>query len=114
MKVVRPCPAAPRSTSITPRMSSMLCGCSIVFPPLHSRPMTRSLLLLCALAVSGCDARQASPPHLATAASSSFDEWADTFTKEWTRTSPQLATRTQYFTGDEQDALDRQLSMVGE
>jgi uncharacterized protein (DUF885 family) len=76
--------------------------------------MKRALLLLFALAVSGCDARKASPPNLATAASSSFDEWADTFTKEWTRTSPQLATRTQYFTGDEQDALDRQLSMVGE
>ena len=30
------------------------------------------------------------------------------------RNSPQLATRTQYFSGDEQDALDRQLALVGE
>ena len=44
----------------------------------------------------------------------SFDEWADAFTLEWTRNSPQLATRTQYFAGDEQDALDGQLSLVGE
>lgn len=76
--------------------------------------MKRSLLLLLALAVTGCEARQVSPANLSTASSPSFDEWADTFTKEWTRTSPQLATRTQYFTGDERDALDRQLSMVGE
>ena len=76
--------------------------------------MRRSLLLLLALAVSGCDAGPESRANLATASSPSFDEWADTFTREWGRTSPQLATRTQYFTGDEQDALDRQLSMVGE
>jgi uncharacterized protein (DUF885 family) len=76
--------------------------------------MKRSLLLLFALVVSACDARQVSPANLATASSQSFDEWTDTLTKEWARSSPQLATRTQYFTGDEQDALDRQLSMVGE
>ena len=80
------------------------------------RPMRRSLFLLFAFAalISGCDAKPAPSANLAAAFSPSFDEWADTFTKEWTRNSPQLATRTQYFTGDEQDALDRQLSMVGE
>jgi hypothetical protein len=78
--------------------------------------MRRSLFLLFAFAalISGCDAKPAPSANLAAASSPSFDEWADTFTKEWTRNSPQLATRTQYFIGDEQDALDRQLSMVGE
>jgi uncharacterized protein (DUF885 family) len=43
-----------------------------------------------------------------------FDEWADTFAREWARHSPQLATRTQYFSGDEQGALDGQLTLIGE
>ena len=40
--------------------------------------------------------------------------WADGFAEEWVRASPQMATRSQYFTGAEQDGLDRQLSMIGE
>ena len=50
---------------------------------------------------------QRRPPRLSTSG-------RDTITNEWTRNSPQLATRTQYFSGDEQDALDRRLLMVGE
>jgi uncharacterized protein (DUF885 family) len=46
--------------------------------------------------------------------SESFDAWADTFASEWVRASPQLANRLKYFTGAEQDALDRQLSLIGE
>lgn len=42
-----------------------------------------------------------------------FDQWVDTFTTEWARTNPQFATQAQYFSGAEQDALDRQLTMVG-
>jgi uncharacterized protein (DUF885 family) len=39
-----------------------------------------------------------------------FDTWADRFAEDWVRANPQLATSTQYFTGAEQDALDRQLT----
>src|SRR6058998_3500554 len=43
------------------------------------------------------------------AAEQSFDRWADEFAAEWVRVNPQLATQTQYFSGAEQDANDRQL-----
>lgn len=46
--------------------------------------------------------------------SSSFDAWADQISADWVRLSPHLATRTQYFSGAEQDALDRQLGLIGE
>ena len=39
-----------------------------------------------------------------------FDKWADQFAQEWVRGNPQFATATQYFSGAEQDALDRQLT----
>src|SRR5262249_5587049 len=45
------------------------------------------------------------------AAAPSFDDWSEGFAAQWVRAKPQLATRTQYFTGAEQDALDRQLSL---
>jgi uncharacterized protein (DUF885 family) len=45
------------------------------------------------------------------AATPTFDQWAEDFTAEWVRLNPQLATRTQYFSGVEQDAIDRQLVM---
>jgi len=48
------------------------------------------------------------------ASSPGLDQWADGFAEEWVRTSPQMATRSQYFSGTEQDGLDRQLSMIGE
>ena len=47
----------------------------------------------------------------ATAAETSFDAWAEGFAEEWVRMNPLLATRTQYFTGPEQDALDRRLAL---
>lgn len=40
----------------------------------------------------------------------SFDEFLDTFAVEWVRGDPQTATALQYFTGAEQDALDRRLT----
>jgi uncharacterized protein (DUF885 family) len=46
--------------------------------------------------------------------SSSFDAWADQISADWVRLSPHLATRTQYFSGAEQEALDRQLGLIGE
>jgi len=39
-----------------------------------------------------------------------FDKWADRFAQDWVRQNPQFATSTQYFSGAEQDALDRQLT----
>lgn len=41
-----------------------------------------------------------------------FDAWADEFGADWVRANPQLATMTQYFSGAEEDALDRQLWMT--
>ena len=45
-----------------------------------------------------------------TAAEPTFDEWASAFADDWVRINPLLATRSQYFEGDERDALDRQLA----
>ncbi len=39
-----------------------------------------------------------------------FDAWAERFAEDWVRLNPQLATATQYFSGAEQAALDRQLT----
>ena len=50
---------------------------------------------------------------LARAAEPTFDQWADEFAAQWVRQNPQFATRTQYFSGAEQDALDRQLTLGG-
>lgn len=43
-----------------------------------------------------------------------FDTWSDGFIQEWVRGAPQVSTRTQYLSGAEQIALDRQLGLVGE
>jgi len=50
---------------------------------------------------------------LVRAAAPSFDQWADDFAIRWVKENPQLATRAQYFTGTEQDANDRQLTLAG-
>jgi len=39
-----------------------------------------------------------------------FDKWADDFSADWVRLSPERATGGQYFAGAEQQALDRQLA----
>jgi uncharacterized protein (DUF885 family) len=46
------------------------------------------------------------------AAEKTFNSWADDFAADWVRANPQGATSTQYFTGTEQDALDRQLTPI--
>ena len=48
----------------------------------------------------------------ASAASVPFDQWADNFAADWVRADPSSATVTQYFSGAEQDALDRQLTPI--
>src|SRR6186713_1430727 len=50
---------------------------------------------------------------LAHATNAGFDTWADDFAARYVRQNPQLATRSQYFSGAEQDALDRQLTLSG-
>ncbi len=47
-----------------------------------------------------------------TAADPAFDTFADALAAEWMRANPTLATTQQYFTGLEQDALDRQLTPI--
>src|SRR6059036_837032 len=62
----------------------------------------RRLVFLCLLSIAP-----------ARAAERSFDQWANEFAAEWARAHPQFATQTQYFSGAEQDANDRQL-VLGE
>jgi uncharacterized protein (DUF885 family) len=57
------------------------------------------VLIVC-LGVSGVVRAQPSPLHA----------FFDTFTAEWIRGNPNLAIWTRYFTGEEQQALDRQLT----
>ncbi len=46
------------------------------------------------------------------AADPAFDRFADQLAAEWMQANPTLATTQQYFTGPEQDALDRQLTPI--
>ena len=71
----------------------------------------RLLAILILVAATACGRTDSPAPA---ASSPDFDGWADGFAEEWVRASPQLATRSQYFSGAEQDGLDRQLSMIGE
>lgn len=67
--------------------------------------MKSRLLLSCLLAFAAGFARASDP---------AFDQWADGLAADWVRANPQLATRTQYFSAAEQDALDRQLTLAAE
>lgn len=68
--------------------------------------MNTSLLLLL-LSLCLCTL---GPTH---AAERPFDQWADDLAVRAVRLNPQFATRAQYFSGAEQDALDRQLILGG-
>jgi uncharacterized protein (DUF885 family) len=46
------------------------------------------------------------------AADAAFDQWVDQFSTQWMRADPSSATSSQYFSGAEQDALDRQLTPI--
>jgi uncharacterized protein (DUF885 family) len=50
----------------------------------------------------------------AQAGDAAFDVWAEDLAAQAMRTDPEAATRAQYFSGDEQDALDRRLTPVTE
>ena len=46
------------------------------------------------------------------ASTATFDTWAEQFSAQWVRLNPLLATRIQYFSGQEQDDLDRKLALA--
>ena len=85
--------------------------------PARSQRLLRTAIasLFVPLAIAGAVLPQAALAAPATSAASvkpnaAFDKWADQFAQEWVRGNPQFATATQYFSGAEQDALDRQLT----
>ncbi len=87
--------------------------------PARSQRILRTAIasLFVPLAIAGAVLPQAALAAPAVAASAAavkpnaaFDKWADQFAQEWVRGNPQFATATQYFSGAEQDALDRQLT----
>lgn len=49
-------------------------------------------------------------PVRAATATGDFDQFVETFAADWMRANPASATASQYFDGDEQDTLDRQLT----
>jgi len=51
-------------------------------------------------------------PLLGATPDESFDRWAETVAADIVRAAPMAATSTQYFSGAEQDALDRQLTPI--
>ena len=83
-------------------------------PRLYARARTAAAIAtLFVPLVLGTAAPQIAAAATATQAvkpNAAFDTWSDRFAADWVRANPQLATSTQYFTGAEQDALDRQLT----
>ena len=73
---------------------------------------TRLLAFALLLATGACGS--ATPSTTSAPPTTSFDVWSEAFSQEWLRDAPQSATRVQYFTGAEQDTLDRQLALIGE
>src|SRR5688500_1978604 len=73
--------------------------------------MKCAIFLLLILSLVSCGP---SPEPTQPAAVPAFSAWADGFANEWVSASPQLGTRTQWFSGEKQNALDRQLTLVGE
>jgi uncharacterized protein (DUF885 family) len=87
-------------------------------PSIRPRPLRAAVAALFVPLMLG-----AAAPHLAVAATpaakvapakqnAAFDKWAEAFAQDWVRMNPQLATSTQYFSGAEQEALDRQLTPI--
>lgn len=76
-----------------------------------------SWVLAAALLATGCStpappAPQAPPATLAASTQApvpAFQPWSEDFAARWMRLAPERSTFTQYFSGAEQDALDRQL-----
>lgn len=73
------------------------------------RPLLPTLTLALALAALLAPLG-ASAQNPAAAANPGFDAWSESFAADWVRLSPERATMSQYFSGAEQAALERQLS----
>lgn len=93
------------------------------FPHFVLRPLLAAMLaagLVPAMAQTAADKpatgapAAAAPANAATqAANAAFASWADDFATQWIRLSPERATTSQYFSGEEQAAMDRQLTPNG-
>jgi len=74
----------------------------------HARSRLRVVAIAWLLVVSvAAGADTGAPPG-----SPSFDAWAEHLAADWMRANPAAATAAQYFSGEEQDALDRRLTAV--
>ncbi|RJG14942.1 DUF885 domain-containing protein [Massilia cavernae] len=82
----------------------------------HAAKLTLAILtpfLLASCAVTqpvAVTAPTVAPAAKAEQRNAAFDNWADSFAAAWVRLSPEQSTAVQYFSGAEQQALDRQLS----
>ncbi|MBC7685123.1 MAG: DUF885 family protein, partial [Bdellovibrionales bacterium] len=79
----------------------------------------RRLAVICIALAIGAMAMPAQGAHAPAHAraghqqsAAAFDTWSDAFAADWVRLSPERATSAQYFSGPEQQALDRQLAPV--
>jgi uncharacterized protein (DUF885 family) len=73
----------------------------------------RRLPVFALLALAACDSGQSPPAPIPSAApQASIDDFFREFTDEWVRRDPNLAVQAQYFEGDEQDRLSRELTPV--
>lgn len=72
--------------------------------------IARFLTLGLGLTAAAAFAQSARPSQDLITTQPSFGQWADVFSAEWMQANPTGATITQYFTGAEQDALDRKLT----
>lgn len=83
-------------------------------PSTRRRAAHFTLVLLAPFLLATAQAQTAASPAPAAAAAqkahAAFDRWADSFSADWVRLSPERATGSQYFSGAEQQALDRQLA----
>ena len=70
----------------------------------------RLLPILLGLAALTAVAQRATPAQDLITTQPDFDQWVDVFCDEWMRANPTGATAAQYFTGAEQDALDRKFT----
>lgn len=85
-------------------------------PPIRSRLLRAAIgalfvpLVLGTALPSAVHAAPAAPAASQVAPNAAFTAWSDRFAEDWVRLNPQSATSTQYFSGSEQEALDRQLT----
>ena len=87
------------------RAGQRACACSDSATGARKRAFPRPVLIASLFAAMLATAARANPE---------FDRWADAISDDWMRLSPQSATRTQYFSGAEQEAMDRQLTLIGQ